>query len=139
MKTRILMFLISFGSLISMISCDKYQEQPVNVKESPQLTATGPFWRDCPNETWDGVLDHPCAPPSYNCVVVCGEKLPPNLGFAEYDMHVADGTISEYYKNGEGQNFLPLRDDIYDALINHQVTIVRVPSSTGVYYAVVDN
>ncbi len=135
---KLLLYIIFFINIALLISCGKNQEQPINIKETPQLTATGPFWLDCPNESWDGDLNHPCQPPPNNCVVVCGEKLPPNLGFAEYDLHVANGTIADYYQNGEGQNFLPLREDIYNALINHQVTIVRVPSNSGVYYAVID-
>jgi hypothetical protein len=138
MKKTIL-FIIFFINIALLVSCGKNSQQPTNIKDNPQLTATGPFWRDCPNESWNGNLKSPCEPPEYNCVVVCGEKLPPNLGFTEYDLHVANGTIAEYYQNGDGQNFLPLREDIYNALINHQVTIVRVPSNSGVYYAVVDN
>ncbi len=134
---KLMLFFALLINIILLISCGSNQEQPTNIKETPQFTATGAYWLDCPNETWDGGTNDRCHPPEKNCVVVCAEK--PKSGLTEYDMHVTNGTIADYYQNGDGQNFLPLRADIYNALINNLVTIVRVPSNSGVYYAVVDN
>ncbi|HOV92658.1 MAG TPA: hypothetical protein PLC04_06250 [Candidatus Kapabacteria bacterium] len=142
MKTNIiknlsLIIVTSIMSIVILISCDTNKSDKT-MSVNPQLTAVGPVWRDCPNESWDGNLNSSCQPPENNCVVVCGEKLPPNIGFEVYDFHVSNGTIADYYASGEGQNFLPLREDVLQELISNQVTIVRVPSSSGVYYAIVD-
>jgi len=122
---KLMLFFVLLINIALLISCGSNQEQPTNIKEKPQLTATGAYWLDCPNETWDEIWGHDCSGEPTNCVVVCAEK--PKSGLTEYDLHVTNGTIADYYQNGDGQNFLPLREDIYNALINNQVTIVRVP------------
>lgn len=100
---------------------------------------TGAHWNECPNQSWDGVYTHDCYPPERNCVVVCAPKK--NSGDAlEYNSHVLDGTIADYYESGAGQTFLPLRVDIYESLLNGEITIVNVPAGTTsdvIKYAVI--
>ena len=133
------------AALLSMvlISCEDTVTENSTLDESAALTVTGSYsaiggaWSTpCPNESWDGDIYKDCYGSPDNCVVVCASSLV-SPEYANFQSNINIGNSADYYENGNGQTFLPLKSAPYSDLINGLKVIVEVPAGQD-QYALVD-
>lgn len=143
MKKIILIFVSMVLFSLVLISCsdskevDSISDNGVNSFVSGDYADIGGAWAtDCPNEYWDRVLSHDCYGEPDNCVVVCADRKN-QVEYSNFVSNINNGNSADYYENGNGQLFLPLKTQPYNDLINGLKKIVKVPAGQD-EYAIVD-
>lgn len=143
-KLKIVLIALTTLSLL-LISCEEsITEKSTEGGEAIALTVTGSYssiggaWNaaPCPNESWDGDPLEDCYGSPDNCIVACSDvNLSPE--YTNFQYNIDNGNSADYYENGNGQTFLPLKTGPYNDLINGDKIIVRVPAGQD-EYALVD-
>lgn len=126
MKNKL--FLILFLGVF-MNSCQK-ENYTVIDQNNPVMTARSAYDFDgaCDDETWDGDINHDCAPPATNCVVICGTRSA-NQYYSQFTSAVTAGTAKDFYQYGNGQSFMQLSQNAYSDLINGSRDFVKVTAA----------
>lgn len=108
----------------------------VSLFVSDYSSLDGAWDGDCPNETHDGDPEVDCYGQPTNCIVICGSSvLSPEYSNFQYQISVDNS--ADYYENGNGQTFLPLKTAPYNDLINGLTKIIKVTAGQNTY-ALVD-
>lgn len=143
MKQINLVFITLAIFSILLISYGESMDKGTNIDDGITLFVNGDYvsmggaWdKACDNETWDGVLQNDCYGQPDNCVVVCGSSLV-SPEYANFKYNINNGYSADYYENGNGQSFLPLKTGPSNDLINGLKKIVKVPAGSN-QYALVD-
>lgn len=115
-----------------MNSCQK-EEFIVNTDQNNKVISARSgydFDGGCDDETWDGDINHDCAPPATNFVVICGTRSA-NQYYIQFISAVSAGTADDFYQYGNGQNFMQLSISAYSDLINGNRDFVMVTAASN--------
>ena len=121
--------------VLLIASCSKTTEDISNIDNAlNQKAPTTVFLTSCPNETWDGDINHDCSGPPTNCVVICAD-VSSHVSYSDFTTAVKDGKVKDFYLNGAGMDVLPVNSGAYDDIINGNKTIYKVLQSNEDKYA----
>ncbi len=113
-------------------SCQKEEFIGVTDQKNKVISTRSGYDFDggCDDETWDGDINHDCAPPATNCVVICGTRSA-NQYYSQFISAVASGTADDFYQYGNGQYFMQLSITAYSDLINGNRDFVKVTAASN--------
>lgn len=142
MKKNILINLLFAQSILLLISCSESRKNVISPIDDISLFVSdyssldGAWDGDCPNETHDGDPEVDCYGQPSNCIVICGSSvLSPD--YTDFQYNISINNSADYYENGNGQTFMPLKTLPYNDLINGLTKIIKVNASPHTY-AIID-
>lgn len=142
MRKNILFNLSLAIFVVMLISCGESRKNVISPIDDISLFVSdyssldGAWDGDCPNETHDGDPEVDCYGQPSNCIVICGSSvLSPD--YTDFQYNISINNSADYYENGNGQIFMPLKTLPYNDLINGLTKIIKVNASPHTY-AIID-
>lgn len=142
MRKNILFNLSLAIFVVMLISCGESRKNVISPIDDISLFVSdyssldGAWDGDCPNETHDGDPEVDCYGQPSNCIVICGSSVL-SLDYTDFQYNISINNSADYYENGNGQIFMPLKTLPYNDLINGLTKIVKVNASPHTY-AIID-
>lgn len=111
------------------------------VVERSMVTITGSDYfsaraGDADAETWNRQSGQgaDCAPPAKDCAVIYTSKFAGNQDFIDFDNAVTNGSISDFYQNGNGNQVISLSTSAFGDLLASSKTFYKVSQTSRNIY-----